>query len=138
MAKKDILTEEEKEAMRATVRERKKGKANGLDDVLAAIDAMEEPDLSIGKKLHAIITVNAPGLSPKTWYGMPAYANADGKVILFFRGSGKFKERYMTLGFNESAKLDDGAMWPIAFALTSLTAEDEKRIAELVRQSVSG
>lgn len=136
MTRKEILTEEEKEAMRATVRERKKGKANGLEDVLAAIEAMEEPDRSVGRRLHAIITKAAPGLGPKTWYGMPAYANADGKVVLFFRGAGKFKERYMTLGFNESARLDEGAMWPTSFALTSLTPADEKRIEALVARSV--
>jgi len=103
--------------------------------VLAAIAAMEEPYQGMGKRLHAIIKANAPSLSPKTWYGMPAYAK-DGKVVVFFRSGQKFKERYMTLGFNDSANLDEGNMWPIAFAITELTAAEEARIGALVKKAV--
>jgi len=98
---------------------------------------MPDPGRSRAERLHAVIKAAAPSLSPKTWYGMPAYANQDGKVVCFFRGAEKFKERYMTLGFNQEAKLDEGAMWPIAFALTGLTAAEEARIAELVKKAVS-
>lgn len=108
--------------------------AEGESAVLAAIAAMPEPYRSLGRRLHALIMANAPALAPKTWYGMPAYAR-DGRVVCFFRGGDKFKERYMTLGFNEDAKLDDGAMWPVAFALTDLTAAEEARIAALVRKA---
>ncbi len=104
--------------------------------MLAAIAEMSEPDRAMAERLHAIIKASAPALSPKTWYGMPAYAK-DGKIVCFFRGADKFKERYMTLGFNDAAHLDEGAMWPVAFALTELTAADEARIAELVRRAVS-
>lgn len=105
--------------------------------MLAKIAEMPEPDRAIGERLHAIIKANAPTLSPKTWYGMPAYANKDGKVVCFFRDTQKFKERYMTLGFNEEANLDEGAMWPIAFALKELTAAEEAKIAALVKKAVS-
>lgn len=104
--------------------------------VLEAIAAMPEPDRAIGERLHALILASAPSLSPKTWYGMPAYAK-DGKVICFFRGREKFKERYMTFGFNQEAHLDEGRLWPIAFALTELTAEEEAKIKELVKRAVS-
>ena len=96
---------------------------------------MPEPDRAIGERLHAIIKANAPALSPRLWYGMPAYAKA-GKVVCFFRDTQKFKERYMTFGFNEDANLDEGAMWPIAFALTELTADDEAKISALVKKAV--
>lgn len=112
-------------------------KADGENAVLAKIAEMPEPDRAIGERLHAIIKANAPALSPKTWYGMPAYANKDGKVVCFFRDTQKFKERYMTLGFNEEANLDEGAMWPIAFALKELTAAEEAKIAALVKKAVS-
>jgi hypothetical protein len=112
------------------------GKADGENDVLAAIAAMPEPYLAMGERLHAIIKASAPALSPKTWYGMPAYAK-DGKVVCFFRAGEKFKERYMTLGFNDSANLDDGHLWPVAFALTELTAAEEVRIGALVKKAVS-
>ncbi len=111
-------------------------KAGGESDVLARIAAMPEPDRGIGTRLHAIMKTNAPALSPKLWYGMPAYANKDGKVVCFFRDTQKFKERYMTLGFNEEAHLDDGAMWPVAFALKRLTAAEESRIEALVKKAV--
>ena len=104
-------------------------------EILMAIGAMDEPDRSIAKKLHAIITANAPKLTPKTWYGMPAYS--DGKdIVCFFRGRQKFGERYMTFGFNDIAKLDDGAMWPTLFAITDLTETEEAKIAALVRKAV--
>jgi uncharacterized protein YdhG (YjbR/CyaY superfamily) len=104
--------------------------------VLAAIAAMPEPYRTIGERLHAIIKASAPTLSPKVWYGMPAYAK-DGKVVCFFRGAEKFKERYMTLGFNDVAKLDEGHLWPVAFALKDLTAAEEARIGALVKKAVS-
>jgi uncharacterized protein YdhG (YjbR/CyaY superfamily) len=104
--------------------------------VLAAIAAMSEPFRTMGERLHAIIKASAPTLSPKTWYGMPAYAK-DGKVVCFFRDPQKFKERYMTLGFNDSANLDEDHMWPIYFALTELTAAEEAKIAALVKKAVS-
>ena len=112
------------------------GKADGESAVVAAIAAMPGPDRVMGERLHAIIKANAPVLSPKLWYGMPAYAKDD-KVVCFFRGAEKFKERYMTLGFNADANLDEGTLWPVAFALTALTATDEARIAALVKKAVS-
>jgi hypothetical protein len=112
-------------------------RADGESAVLAMIAAMPEADRALGERLHAIITASAPALAPKTWYGMPAYANEDGKVVCFFQGAYKFKTRYATLGFNDAAQLDDGTMWPVAFALTELTAADEARIAALVQQAVS-
>ena len=111
-------------------------KAAGEADVLAAIAAMPEPDRATGERLHAVIKANAPALSPKTWYGMPAYAK-DGKVVCFFRGADKFKERYMTLGFNDVANLDEGALWPISFALKELTAAEEAKIGAIVKKAVS-
>jgi len=107
----------------------------GESAALAAIAAMPEPYRTMGGRLHTIIRTSAPVLAPRTWYGMPAYAR-NGKVICFFRGGDKFRERYMTLGFNEDANLDDGAMWPVAFALTDLAATEEARIAALVRKAV--
>ena len=111
-------------------------KSDGESGVLNAIAAMPEPYRAMGERLHAIIKTSAPALSPRTWYGMPAYAK-DGKVVCFFRGADKFKERYMTLGFNDVANLDEGHMWPIAFALTELTAVEEARIGALVKKAVS-
>jgi hypothetical protein len=113
-----------------------KAKTDGEDAVLAAIAAMSGSNRTIGQRLHAVIRAAAPDLSPKTWYGMPAYAR-DGKVVCFFRGAEKFKERYVTLGFNDSAKLDDGNMWPIAYAVTKLTDAEEAGIARLVKKAVS-
>jgi uncharacterized protein YdhG (YjbR/CyaY superfamily) len=111
-------------------------KADGESTVLANIATMPEPYRSMGERLHAIIKANAPALSPRLWYGMPAYSK-DGKVVCFFRGGEKFKERYMTLGFNQEANLDEGHLWPVAFALTELTATEEAKIAELVKKAVS-
>jgi uncharacterized protein YdhG (YjbR/CyaY superfamily) len=130
------FTAEEKAAMRARARELKAAE-DGESAVRAALAAMAPQDRAIGKRLHALVKASAPELSPKTWYGMPAYANKDGKVVCFFRNATKFKERYAMFGFNDSAKLDDGSMWPIAFALKKLTKADEARIAKLVKQAVS-
>ena len=105
-------------------------------DVLEKISAMAKNDRVIAKRIHAIVKKTAPDLSPRTWYGMPAYANQDGKVICYFRDAGKFKDRYATFGFNDQANLDDGHMWPTAFGLTKLTAKEEKKIAALVRRAV--
>src|SRR5215216_3387537 len=137
------FTDEERAAMRNRAQELKaearanKNKAEGESDVLAAIDAMLEPDRSMAKRLHAIITVSAPALLPKTWYGMPAYANKDGKVVCFFQTAQKFNTRYATFGFNDTANLDEGAMWPTAFALKELTASEEAKIGALVKKAVS-
>ena len=133
------LTDEERAAMRETVQERRaaaEGKADGESAVLTKIAGMPEPDRALAKRVHAIIKASAPALSPKTWYGMPAYANKDGKVVVFFRNAAKFKERYATLGFNPEANLDEGAMWPTSFALKELSAVEEARIAALVKKAV--
>ncbi len=139
----NVWTDEERAAMKEIAKERKaearanKDKAAGESAVLAKIAAMPEPDRAIGKRLHAIIKASAPALSPKTWYGMPAYANKDGKVVCFFQSAQKFKTRYATFGFSDTANLDDGAMWPTAFALKELTAAEEARISALVKKAVS-
>jgi hypothetical protein len=132
------FTADERAAMKARADELKAERrgADGEKEVIAAIAKMPEPDRSMGKRLHAIVKASAPSLSPKTWYGMPAYANKDGKVVCFFRGAAKFKERYAQFGFNEAANLDEGSMWPIAFALPELTGADEKRISALVKKAV--
>jgi uncharacterized protein YdhG (YjbR/CyaY superfamily) len=130
------FTAEEKAAMRARARELKAA-ADGESAVLAALAKMSAHDRAIGERLHALVKEGAPALSPKTWYGMPAYANKDGKVVCFFRNAEKFKERYAMFGFNDSANLDEGSMWPVAFALTELTKADEARIAKLIKQAVS-
>jgi uncharacterized protein YdhG (YjbR/CyaY superfamily) len=138
------LTEEERGAMKERTKELKAearrgrgaGKANAERAVLDKIAEMPASDRALAERLHAIITASAPALSPKTWYGMPAYAK-DGKVVCFFQAADKFKTRYATFGFNDSANLDEGAMWPTAFALTDLTAADEARIGELVSKAVS-
>jgi uncharacterized protein YdhG (YjbR/CyaY superfamily) len=114
----------------------KKGKADGEGEVLEKIAAMKEPDRAMAKRLHGIIKASAPALSPKTWYGMPAYAK-DGKVVCFFQSAEKFNTRYATLGFSDTANLDDGALWPVAFALKKLTAAEEARIGALVKKAVS-
>ena len=136
------LTEEELAALKETVKERKAqarrgGKADGEGDVLAKIAEMPKSDRVMAQRFHAIVKASAPSLAPKTWYGMPAYANKDGKVVCFFRSPEKFKERYMTLGFNDEANLDEGHMWPVAFALTELTAAEEAKIGALVKKAVS-
>ena len=123
---------EERAAMRARAKELKAA-ADGESALREALAAMEPPDRKLGERLHAIITKAAPELVPKTWYGMPAYANKEGKVVCYFRNATKFEERYATSGFND---LDDGAMWPVVYALTKLTAADEQRIAPLVREAV--
>ena len=130
------FSDEERAAMRQRAKEQEAaaGKADGESDLLAAIAAMSAPDRAMAERLHAIITASAPALAPKTWYGMPAYANKDGKVVCFFQPANKFKTRYATLGFNDSAHLDDGTMWPVAYALKELTAADEAKIAALVRK----
>ena len=141
--KKSRFSDEEKAAMRERAKELKaearaeKSKAEGENAALAAIAAMPEPDHSMAKRLHEIVKASAPALSPKTWYGMPAYANQDGKIVCFFTPASKFKSRYATLGFNDDANLDEGAMWPTAFALTKLTAADEAKIRALVKKAVS-
>lgn len=137
------FTDEERAAMKERAQELKAArrgpraaKADGESAVLAKIAEMPEPDRAIGERLHAIIKANAPDLSPKLWYGMPAYAK-DGKVVCFFQSAQKFKTRYATFGFSDEANLDEGAMWPTAFALTELTAVEEAKIAALVKKAVS-
>ena len=134
------FTDEEKAAMKERVKELKAGlrasNADGESAVLAAIAVMSGSDRALGERLHAILKAAAPGLSPKTWYGMPAYAR-DEKVICFFQSAQKFKARYATLGFMHAANLDEGAMWPVAFALKELNAAEEARIAALVKKAVS-
>ncbi len=125
----------EKAAMKARARELK-GREDGESAVRASIAAMSPQDRAIAERLHELITAAAPELTPKTWYGMPAYANKDGKVVCFFRDAGKFKDRYATFGFNDAAKLDAGSMWPTAFALTQLTGADEAKIRKLVKKAV--
>jgi uncharacterized protein YdhG (YjbR/CyaY superfamily) len=129
------LTAEERAALKETVQERK-GKGDGEAAVLAKIAEMPEPDRVMAERIHEIVKASAPGLSPKTWYGMPAYANKDGKVVCFFQSADKFKARYATLGFDQAANLDDGDMWPTSWALTRLTTADEERIALLVAKAV--
>ena len=136
------FTDEERAAMKERAQELKaaaradKDRAAGESDVLAKIAEMPQPDRGLGERLHAIITASAPDLSPKTWYGMPAYAK-DGKVICFFQSAAKFKTRYATFGFMHDANLDDGGLWPTAFAVKTLTAADETKIAALVKKAVS-
>ncbi|HEY3290160.1 MAG TPA: DUF1801 domain-containing protein [Anaerolineae bacterium] len=140
--KSDGFTDEEKAAMKARVQELKaearanQDRAAGESDVLAKIAEMPEPDRTMAMRIHAIITASAPDLSPRTWYGMPAYAR-EGKIICHFQCAQKFKMRYSTIGFSDSANLDNGAMWPVAFALKELTTADEARISALVKKAVS-
>ena len=139
-----VFADEERAAMRERARELKAaerrgprvGKADGEDDVLAKIAEMPEPDRAMAERLHAIVKASAPTLSPRTWYGMPAYAK-DGNVVCFFQSAHKFKTRYATFGFSDKANLDDGAMWPTTFALKELTAAEEARIGALVKRAVS-
>ena len=131
------FTDEERGAMRQRVQELKEDKAEGESAVLAKIGEMQAPDRALGERLHAIIKASAPALLPKTWYGMPAYANKDGKVVCFFQSAQKFKTRYATFGFSDAANLDEGAMWPVAFALKELTATEEARISALVKKAAS-
>lgn len=135
MAEKKTFTKEERDAMRERAKELKRGdKGDGEADVLAKIAEMPPADRALAKKIHAIVKKTAPELSPKTWYGFPAYAR-DGKVVLFFQPGAKFKTRYGTLGFSDQAHLDDGGMWPSSYALKKLTAADEKKIAALVKKA---
>jgi len=140
--KSEGFTDEERAAMKERTQElkaearAKKDKAEGESAVLAKIAEMPEPDRAMAERLHAIIKASAPALSPKTWYGMPAYAK-DGKVVCFFQSAQKFNSRYATFGFNDTANLDEGAMWPTSFALTELTAAEEARIGALVKKAVS-
>jgi uncharacterized protein YdhG (YjbR/CyaY superfamily) len=134
-AEKAAMRERAKEA-RAEARRAKGGKGDTEGEVLAKIAEMPESDRRMAEQIHAIVKASAPALSPKTWYGMPAYANEDGKVVCFFTPAAKFKERYATFGFNADAKLDDGSMWATSWALTKLTQADEKRIAVLVKKAV--
>jgi len=136
------FTDEERAAMKERAKELKaeerasRNRAEGESDLLAKIAELPGPDRAMAKRLHAVVTASAPDLWPKTWYGMPAYAR-DGKVVCYFTPASKFKERYATFGFNATANLDEGNMWPTSFALKKLTAADEKRIAALVKQAVS-
>jgi uncharacterized protein YdhG (YjbR/CyaY superfamily) len=140
--KSNGFTDEERAAMKERAKELKaeargkKAKAEGEADLLAKIAEMQGSDRAMAKRLHAIVKASAPDLVPRTWYGMPAYAK-EGKVLCFFRPAEKFKDRYATFGFNDVAKLDDGAMWPTSFGLKKLTASDEKKIAALVKKAVS-
>ncbi len=140
--KSKVFTDEERAAMKERAKELKaearanKNKAEGESDVLARIAEMPEPERAMARRLHEIIKASAPVLSPKTWYGMPAYAK-DGKVVCFFQSAQKFNTRYATLGFSDTANLDEGAMWPTSFALTELTAAEEARISALVKKALS-
>ena len=136
-ATSQTFSNEELSAMRERSQELRASKMDGESAVLSKIAEMPEADRAKGKRLHAIIKAYAPGLSPKTWYGMPAYANKDGKVVCFFQSAHKFNYRYATLGFNEAAKLDEGAMWSTSFALVKLTTTEEAKIAALVKKAVS-
>ena len=133
------FTPEERAAMKERAEELKAEarKADGESALLAKVGEMKGKDRAMGKRIHEIVKAGAPSLSPKTWYGMPAWANKDGKVVCFFQSAEKFKSRYATFGFSDQANLDAGAMWPTAFALTELTAADEKKIAALVKKAVS-
>jgi uncharacterized protein YdhG (YjbR/CyaY superfamily) len=133
---KQGFTAEEKAAMRARAKELKAAE-EGEEAIAAAFKKMSPGDRALGERIHTLVKETAPDLVPKTWYGMPAYANKDGKVICYFKNAGKFKSRYSEFGFNDSANLDDGAMWPIVYALTKLTKSDEARIVKLVEQAVS-
>jgi uncharacterized protein YdhG (YjbR/CyaY superfamily) len=133
-----LLSDEELEAMKETLKERRRaasGEGDGESDVLAKIAEMPEPDRGLAKRVHAVIKASAPGLTPRTWYGMPAYAKDD-KVVCFFQSGQKFKARYATLGFQQAANLDDGEMWPTSFALKKLTPAVEEKIAKLVKKAV--
>jgi uncharacterized protein YdhG (YjbR/CyaY superfamily) len=138
----DGFSTEERAAMKARAAELqaegKKGakKAEGLQALLDAIAAMDPEDRMLAERVHVVVSANAPELAPKTWYGMPAYANDDGKVVLFFKNAGKFKERYCTLGFEGAAALDDGAIWPVVYAVTEWTPTVEKKVTALVRTAV--
>jgi uncharacterized protein YdhG (YjbR/CyaY superfamily) len=134
------FTAEERAAMKERARELKasKSRAEGEQDLLAKIAEMPKADRVIAQRIHEIVTASAPDLAPKTWYGMPAYANGDGKVVCYFQSAAKFKSRYATFGFNDSATIDQGVMWPTSFAVTQLTKAEETKIAALVKKAVKG
>ena len=132
--KGDGFSAEERAAMRARARELKANE-DGETAVAAALAEMSPADRKLGKRIHELVRKSAPALTPKTWYGMPAYADKDGKVVCFFRSAGKFKERYAMFGFNDSANLDAGAMWPVAYAITELTPADEAKLGKLVKKA---
>lgn len=134
--KSDGFTAEERAAMKERARELKSKKADGESDLLAKVAEMEGTDRAMAERLHALITANAPELKPKTWYGMPAYANQEGKVVCFFQGAQKFKARYATFGFNDAAQLDEGTMWATSFALKELTPATEEKIVALVKKAL--
>ena len=137
-ASKEVFSDAEVEAMQAAKGERRKGKkADGLADLMAKIAELNDSDRAIAQTIHALVTEHAPSLSPKTWYGMPAWANADGKVVCFLTPAGKFDSRYASFGFNDSARLDDGTVWPTAFAVTRLTKADEEMFAALIKKAVA-
>ena len=141
--KSKSFTDEEMAAMKERAKELKaearanKDRAEGEKDLLAKIAEMPEPDRAMAQRIHEIVKASAPSLSPKTWYGMPAYANQDGKIVCFFTAASKFNSRYATFGFNDVANLDEGAMWPASFALKELTSAEETRISALVKKAVS-
>jgi uncharacterized protein YdhG (YjbR/CyaY superfamily) len=134
------FTAEERAAMKERARELKasKSRAEGEQDLLAKIAEMPKADRVIAQRIHEIVTGSAPGLAPKTWYGMPAYANGEGKVVCYFQSAAKFKSRYATFGFNDTATIDQGVMWPTSFAVTQLTKAEETKIAALVKKAVKG
>jgi uncharacterized protein YdhG (YjbR/CyaY superfamily) len=138
-SKDNGFTAEEKAAMKERAKELKAqaNKAESESDLLAKIDEMPEPERSMAKRLHEIIKANPPSLLPKTWYGMPAYANTDGKIVCFFQSAQKFGARYATFGFNDAAKLDDGDLWPVAYALKDLNGTTEAKVVALVKKAVS-
>jgi uncharacterized protein YdhG (YjbR/CyaY superfamily) len=138
-AKKGTFTAEERAAMRERAKELKAAKTReeGEADLLAKVAEMPKADRVLAERLHALVTATAPQLAPKTWYGMPAYANEDGKIVCFFQSADKFKARYATFGFNDAALLDDGTMWPTSFALRDLTAADEAKLRKLVKKATS-
>lgn len=131
------FSDEEREAMRERARELQSGKTDGESVVLAAIAKLPEPDRNLAKRIHEIVTKTAPTLVPKTWYGFPAYATKDGKVVCFFQYASKFKTRYSTLGFSDKANLDEGSIWPVTYAVTKITPKEEAKIVELLKKAVA-
>jgi uncharacterized protein YdhG (YjbR/CyaY superfamily) len=138
-SRKDTFTAEERAAMRERIREEKRSAERGAGeaDLLAAIAKMPDADRDKAERIHELVTAAAPQLSPRTWYGMPAYADGDGKVVCFFRNASKFKTRYATFGFSDKANIDDGSMWATDYAIMKLTKADEQRITDLVKKAVS-
>jgi len=133
-----VFSDAEMEAMQAAKGERKKGsKADGLADLRAAIDKLSGLDRTIADGLHALVTEHAPSLSPKTWYGLPAWANADGKAVVFLTPASKFKSRYSTIGFSDLARIDDGSLWPTSYGITKLGDAEKRKLAALIKQAVS-